>query len=234
MTLIQKNRLILLLSLTAISLLALIIKYQPEQQKLYSTKEIEQIINNTYLDENGFSINGIEREFIEKSGGNPTYGEILPSSLAQLIQKLNLTKNDTLFDLGSGVGKVCIQVALTSLANAVGIELSSTRHKLAQKMKEKLIETGILTDTNKLQFMEGNIAEIDLSKGTVFFMCSTCFSDELMKELAHKFEKISHPIKIATLRSLPLEESSDIKLKDTLMLPMSWSDGSSVYIYHKN
>ncbi|GMU19048.1 MAG: hypothetical protein AMXMBFR12_02400 [Candidatus Babeliales bacterium] len=234
MRLVQKNRLILLLSLTAISLLVLIIKYQPAQQKLYSTQEIEQIINNTYLDENGFSINGNEREFIEKSGGNPTYGEILPSSLAQLIQKLELTKNDVLFDLGSGVGKVCIQVALTTPAKAVGIELSSTRHKLAQKIKQKLIDEGVLTNKHKLQFIEDNIAQADLNKGRIFFMCSTCFSDELMKTLTQHFEKISHPIKIVTLRSLPLEESSNIELKDTLSLLMSWSDGSSVYIYHKN
>lgn len=230
----MKNRLILLLSLTAISLLALIIKYQPAQQKLYSTQEIEQIINNTYLDENGFSICGDEREYIEKSGGNPTYGEILPSSLAQLIQKLELTKNDILFDLGSGVGKVCIQVALSSPAKAVGIELSKTRHKLAQKMKQKLIDEGILTDHNKLEFIEGNITNYYLGSGTVFFMCSTCFSDELMNTLTQQFEKIPHSIKIITLRSLPLEESSNIELKDTLSLPMSWSNGSSVYMYEKN
>src|SRR5205823_2256234 len=104
-----------------------------------------------YQDENGFSICGDEREYIEKCGGNPTYGEILSPSLAQLIQKLALTKNDVLFDLGSGAGKVCIQVALSSPAKAVGIELSATRHALAQKIKQKLIEEHILTDTNKLE-----------------------------------------------------------------------------------
>lgn len=231
---LKTNRLILLFSMTALSLLALIIKYQPSQQKLYSSEQIERIINNTYLDENGFSICGGEREYIEKCGGNPTYGEILPSSLAQLIQKLHLTKNDVLIDLGSGAGKVCIQVALASPAKAIGIELSQTRHALAERMKEKLVDAGILIDTNKLQFIEGNIAEVDLSKGTIFFMCSTCFSDELMQKLTHKFEQITHPVKIVSLRTLPIDESSVIKLKDQLTLPMSWSDGSSVNIYEKS
>lgn len=229
----KTNRLIIVLSITALILLALIIKYQPSPQKLYLAQEIEQIINNTYQEENGFSISGDEREFIEKSGGNATYGEILPQSLAQLIQKLGLTKNDVLFDLGSGAGKVCMQVALTSPAQAIGIELSETRHALADRMKEKLIDAGILTDANKLQFIEGNIAEIDLSIGTVFFMCSTCFSDELMKKLVQKFEQITHPIKIVSLRTLPLDETSTINLVNTLTLPMSWSEGSSVYIYEK-
>lgn len=230
---LKNNRLILLLTLTAISLLALIIKYKPSSQKLYSTQEVEQIINTTYQDENGFSICGDEREYIEKCGGNPTYGEILPQSLAQLIQNLDLTKNDVLFDLGSGAGKVCIQVALTSPAKAVGIELSATRHALAQKMKEKLIAEHILTDANKLEFIEGNITQFNLCSGTVFFMCSTCFSDELMKILTEKLEKIPHLIKIVSLRTLPVNAASNIKLIDTLSLPMSWSDGSSVYIYEK-
>ncbi|CAN5201314.1 hypothetical protein BH09DEP1_BH09DEP1_2840 [soil metagenome] len=232
--LFKKNRLILVLSITAISLLAFIIKLSPAKQKIYSTQQIEQIINNTYLDENGFSICGTEREYIEKCGGNPTYGEITPSSLAEIIKKLELTKNDVLFDLGSGAGKVCIQVALSSPAQAVGIELSSTRYALAQKIKQKLIEEKILTDIDKLKFIEGNIADYYFGAGTVFFMCSTCFSDELMKSLTQQFEKIPHTVQIVSLRTLPLDEKSFIKLKDTLNLPMSWSDGSSVYIYEKD
>lgn len=230
---LKKNYLIYLLSFTALVLLILIIKLCPEQQKLYTSNQIEQIISNTYQDENGFSISGAEREFIEKSGGNPTYGEILPSSLAQLIEKLQLTKYDTLFDLGSGAGKVCIQVALSSPAKAVGIELSKTRCELAQKIKQQLIEAGILTDIHKLQFIEGNIKDYDLSPGTVFFMCSTCFSDELMKELTHQFLKIPHTIKIVTLRELPLDHDNRFRLIDTLNLPMSWSNGSSVYVYQR-
>lgn len=229
----KNNRLIFFLSLSAISLLILIINFSPQRQKLFSPQEIEQIIANAFQDENGFSICGDEREYIEKCGGNPTYGEILPSSLAQLIQKLELTKNDTLFDLGSGAGKVCIQVALTSPAKAIGIELSSTRHALAQKIKQKIIGEQILTDINKLEFIEGNITEFNLCSGTIFFMCSTCFSDELMKTLTQKLEKIPHLIKIVSLRTLPVDTSSDIKLINTLSLPMSWSDGSSVYIYEK-
>lgn len=231
--LLKINRLILLFSLTAVGLLALIIQYPLSNQKLYSTSEIEKIIDTIYQDENGFSICGAEREYIEKCGGDPTYGEILPFSLAQLIQKLNLTKDDILFDLGSGAGKVCIQVALTSPAKAVGIELSNTRHTLAQNMKRKFLDKKILIDKNKLKFIEGNVSQFDLRSGTVFFMCSTCFSDELMKDLTHKLKMIPHNIKIVTLRTLPLDEASDIKLLDTLSLPMSWSDGSSVYIYEK-
>lgn len=229
----KTNRLIVLFSITALILLALIIRYKPSPQKLYSLQEIENIITQMYQDENGFSISGAEREFIETSGGNATYGEILPQSLAQLIQKLELTKNDILFDLGSGAGKVCIQVALASPAKAVGIELSKTRHQLAQKIKQKLIDNKILTDTDKLQFIEGNITDYYLGSGTVFFMCSTCFSDELMKKLTNQLRNIPHPIKIISLRELPLEQEDEIKLVDTLNLAMSWSNGSSVYVYEK-
>ena len=203
---------------------------QKPSQKMYTTQEINQIIDEVYTDVSGFSIAMHEREFIEDQGGNPTYGEITSDSVAKLLSDLHLTAKDYFFDLGSGVGKVCVQAALTTPAYAIGIELSPTRYQGAQLIKEELIKRKILTNPDKLMFIEQNIINADLSKATVIFMCSTCFSDSLMETLANKMaHECNSGLRVITLKSLP--QHAQFTLIKTYELPMTWSQGSPVYLY---
>jgi precorrin-6B methylase 2 len=205
-------------------------QYKIPAQKIYNTQEVAQIINDTYTDVSGFNIAQVERQFIEDQGGNPTYGEITTESVAQLLNDLHLTVKDLFFDLGSGVGKVCVQVALTTPARAIGVELSQTRAQGAQRIKEELLKHNILTDANKLKFIEQNILNTDLSKATAIFMCSTCFSDSLMEALANKMAtECKNGLRVITLKDLPVHPQ--FNLVKTYELPMTWSQGSPVYLY---
>src|SRR6516162_5521450 len=76
------------------------------------SKDTSMIIDELYKHINGFSISEQERTQVRQKGGNPTYGEITYKGAAELFKKLNLTNNDVLVDLGSGVGKLVVQVAL--------------------------------------------------------------------------------------------------------------------------
>lgn len=221
--------------ITAFSLAGILIfivyNKQSSSQKLYTTHQSTKIINDVYKDMSGFSIVEQERKTIEDAGGNATYGEIKPESIAQLLHYLKFHYEDVFFDLGSGIGKACVQVVLTTPAKAVGIELSDTRHHIAQKAKEELLTKNILIDTNKLLFFNENILNADLSEGTVFFLCSTCFSDELMFSITKKLAALNKMIRVATLRQLA--DTGDFELIKTFNLPMTWSASSSVYIYKR-
>lgn len=221
----------LVLGITLIATSAFVLyQYQKPSQKLYNTQEITEIINDVYTDVSGFCIEMQERQLIENQGGNATYGEITIESVAQLLNDLALTNHDLFFDLGSGVGKVCMQVALTTPARAIGIELSPTRCHGAQEIKKELIKRKILTDTNKLQFFEQNITDTDLSKATAILLCSTCFSDELMNLLTNKMAaECKNGLRVLTLKDLPPHDQ--FVLIKTYELPMSWSQGSPVYLY---
>lgn len=207
--------------------------------KIYSTQEAIDIMDDVCGKNSGFGICNEERKMIEEKGGNPTYGEITPQGLAQLIEhyKDHLGKDDVLYDLGSGIGKVATQVALTTPARAVGIELSPTRHAIAATIKNQLLEKNILTE-DKLQFIEGNILDINLNNATVIFMCSTCFSDELMKKITEHIYNIphAHAVQIITLKQLTpyntykFEEFIPGK---TFNLCMTWSDCTPVYTYER-
>jgi len=76
-----------------------------------------------------------------------------------------------------------MQIALSTPATAIGVELSETRFNCSMKARAELIRRKILLDTSKLQFRRENIVDTNISNGTVFFLCSTCFSDELMQKL---------------------------------------------------
>ncbi len=222
----------ILSAICGLALIAFVIAYtlKSPSQKLYNTQELNEIIDDLYIDVTGFSIGMQEREFIEDQGGNPTYGEITTESVGQLLHDLPITAHDVFFDLGSGVGKVCVQVALTTPAHAIGIELSPSRYQGAQLIKKELIKRKILTNPDKLQFIEQNILNTNLSQATVILMCSTCFSDGLMETLTNKMaQECKNGLRVITLKDLPRHEKFQ-RIK-TYELPMSWSQASPVYLY---
>ena len=100
----------------------------------------EREINRLYLNVYGAVISDEEEESIKKMGGDPTYGEITFDSVTTLLNSLQPTKEDVLYDLGCGVGKMVIQVCLNScVKKSVGIELSSKRYNHIKNILEKTI-----------------------------------------------------------------------------------------------
>ena len=226
----KKNLLVLTFAIAALFASLYYYNAHTESQKLYNTQEVTEIIEDTYNDVSGFSIDTPERQLIENQGGNPTYGEITIEAVSEILNDVPLTSRDLFFDLGAGVGKVCVQVALATPARAVGVELSPTRYQGAQKIKDELLKRNILTDASKLQFIEQNIVDTYVSNATVIFLCSTCFSDELMRTLTNKMaHECKSGLRVITLKELvPHDQFTLVK---TYELPMSWSQSSSVYLY---
>jgi precorrin-6B methylase 2 len=200
---------------------------------------LEQRIENLYQGISGFGIGSDEEKSITNQGGAPTYGEITYKGLKILIDKLKLTPQDVFYDLGSGVGKVVVQVFLGSpVKKCVGVELSPTRYNHAQKVKEQLIGTPStekatvkkpLKKERELQCVNQNIVNADISDATVVFMCSTCFSDKLMHDITEKLAKLRKGLRVITLKELPAHPK--FKLKEILTLPMTWSQETQVRIY---
>merc|ERR1712187_427318 len=68
------------------------------------------------------------------------YGEMAPSSVERMAQLLNLSSTSptaSFFDLGSGVGRLVMHMAVRGYARlATGIELNSARHALAVELAD--------------------------------------------------------------------------------------------------
>lgn len=201
-----------------------------KEKKLSNTYSVQAIMDNAYTHRSGFGISQEETSFIREHGGAPTYGEITYEAAEKLLHDLDLTKQDVFYDLGSGVGKLVVHAYLaTPVKKSVGIELSKTRYDKAQEVKELLHQEGYLKSHKTLAFKHQNILDADLHDATVVYMCSTCYSEDLMEKLVKKFSKLKRGLRIVTLKELP--RNKQFKLIHTYHLPMTWSARSSVYVY---
>ncbi|HBS47960.1 TPA: hypothetical protein DEO28_02920 [Candidatus Dependentiae bacterium] len=203
--------------------------------KQQTINPIKQKIEKLYLNKNGFNISPKEYEKITNQGGAPTYGEITYESLETIIKDLKMTKKDIFCDLGCGIGKVCVQVRLTTpVKKSIGIELSESRVKQAQEIKTLLERKQLISNKGGkiLKFYKQNILEADLKDVTVVFMCSTCFSEDLMKKITKKLSSCKKGLKVVTLKQLPANKQ--FVLQQEKNLAMSWSSASPVYFYKLN
>mgnify|MGYP005628642661 CR=1 FL=1 len=205
----------------------------PQKPNITTKKEAffsKQKMEELYKDLSGFGVAQNEYETIRQNGGNPTYGEITYESTENLFNILKLTKNDVIYDLGSGVGKFIIQAYLnTPVKKAVGVELSSTRIKRANEALARLKAQNNLRKNASIEFREDNFSNTDISDATVIYICSTCFSQELMKTIKDKMLTCKKGLQVATLKTLPPDPN--YRYIATYSLPMTWSNGSSVHIY---
>lgn len=194
------------------------------------------LIAEIYANLSGNQITAAESDLIKKKGGNPTYGEIKPESLTKLLQELAITKNDVLYDLGSGTGKVVIQSYLEfPFKKVVGTELSEYRYKQAMDALAQLKKRGLIKKKRTISFIQGDIVETSCTDATVIYMCSTCFSDELMTKLAEKISQLKKGTRVITLKQLPNPKKYKLALMREYRLAMSWStpEGSPVYVYER-
>lgn len=196
--------------------------------------EKKELIDSLYQSVSGFNIPICESDYITKEGGAPTYGEITYESAQKIIEELSLSPHDVFYDLGSGIGKMVMQVYLESpVKKSGGIELSQTRCQRAQEAREKLKKDfpADYKEERILSFENSNINNADMHDATVVYMCSLCFSDDLMKQITDKLSTLKHLKRVISLRQLP--EGKNFFLYKTLQLPMTWSTNTSVYIYGK-
>jgi len=164
-----------------------------------------------------------------------TYGEILVSSVDKLIEKLIITSDDVFYDLGSGAGKLVMQMHTNSeVGIAKGVEFQPNRYKIAEKALKKMYnhKPELLNDERIISYYNGNIINFDLNDATIIFMCSTCFPEELMDVV---LEKVRNNSNIKYIISLKDHDNFKQILpnKETLNLPMTWSSNTNVNIYSK-
>jgi SAM-dependent methyltransferase len=200
------------------------------KQKVYkvplATDQVKKIMDDVYTGLTGFGLNSEESELISQKGGNGTYGEILFESLQTLIKDVKLTKKDTFYDLGSGIGKACMQVALTTPAKAIGLELAQSRVSKAVNAKKSLEDKHKIKLGSRLELLEKNILDAKFKPNSVIYMCATCYSEALLNHVVKEVKNIKGGARIFSLKQLPGCEP--VK---TYNLPMTWSSGTNVYYY---
>lgn len=195
---------------------------------LYS--DTKHYIDGLYTGISGFTISKEEVSFINSTGSDSTYGEIVYESVEALLKEFNLGKEDVFYDLGCGVGKMVVQVYLNSpVKKSIGLELGHTRVTDAIGVREKIEKDKKLSEKQTLAFYEEDITKYDYSDATVVYMASTLFSDDMMKHMTDKLAKGKNGLRVATL--VELSKSDKFELVKKIKLAMTWSSKSTIYLY---
>lgn len=169
---------------------------------------------------------------IQNKNFTGTYGEIVPNSVREYMKFLCFTKNDVFYDLGSGIGKIPVQLYCeTELKKSYGVELVESRHKIAEEIATKLNkDCGRLLHFCCADFTS-HCFHFD-SATTVVYLCSTCFTNDMMNIVLDKMENLPLLRAVITLKKfegekarLLFEEPAEIST------PSTWSQGTKSYIY---
>ena len=130
-----------------------------------------------------------------------TYGELAPEGILQLVDVFDelarkrplhggarttaataagFGAGDTVVDVGSGVGKVVVAMAMLTGARAVGIELNAERALIADGALDDAVARGLLSadEASRVQLRRGDATrDAVLPSGTTFvYMSNLCFS----------------------------------------------------------
>ena len=189
----------------------------------------QAVIRRLYRDEHGYDLSEADEARVLATRSAPTYGELMPSATARLVEALKLDADDSFYDLGSGVGKVVLQVAMTvPVQRSIGIELVGTRHRIAQRMLAQLEPTGLLR-ASECRFRRSDFMRARLTGATVIYTCSTAFSEEFMEELAAHLAR--RPTGLRWVTTQDLDDNPWWELEQTWRLDMSWRRQSGVHAY---
>lgn len=132
---------------------------------------------------------------VEMVGYEPTPAR----AVLDLIDRVQLTADDVLYDIGAGLGHVPIMVHLLTGATVRGVEIEASYCRHAQRCVEEL-------NLSRTCFINCDAREVDYADGSVFFMY-TPFSGELLQTVLSTLSNVArcHPFTLCTFGACSFE-----------------------------
>ncbi|MFC5582351.1 methyltransferase domain-containing protein [Rhodanobacter terrae] len=138
------------------------------------------------IDEPGMPLAGLAAEMV-------FYQPTPARHIFDMIARTALDERDVLIDLGSGLGQVPMLAAICTGARCVGIEWEAAHVECARRCAHSL-------NLDRVTFVQGDVREIDLSAGTVFYLY-TPFEDTMLRDVLDmlRAQAATREIRICTL-----------------------------------
>ena len=189
-------------------------------------------VRRIYRGVSGFGTQGASPRGLRLRPGRAfVYGELTAVGVAQLIRAAGIGPGDRFVDLGSGVGKIVLQVALAvDGAMAMGFEIDGDRHAYAATALARAEAEGLLAP-GRCTFLHADLLTADLSAGTVFFANSICFPPILLNAMARRIAALPGRRVFATLSGLPPRLSAAFAMHEQRTCQTSWSPGVRLHVY---
>jgi precorrin-6B methylase 2 len=154
--------------------------------------------------------------------------------------------NEGLFyDLGSGTGKAVLAMSLMhKFKKCIGIEYLDNLIQLSQGIKQNYDQSIInifesnrqlfsIDNPNTIEFIQGDFFKHSWEDATIIFANSTCFSMDMIKNIAEKANKeCKSGTIIITFTKRLTKLNADWELKDGFRRLMTWGI-ATIYIHRR-
>lgn len=172
--------------------------------------------------------------------GNLQYGEVTYEGMEALYSAIDLGPKDVFYDLGSGVAKLVLYVALRGqVASSVGVEVGHRRHALAEKACERLTQeleerkaesiAEKSISCSKYSVVMGDVRRNCYKDATVVGCSNVCMDAGVQNRMLDNLMKCSAFRRLATIAPMPPHRR--LKLVKTVSAACTWAKISSWHIY---
>lgn len=173
-------------------------------QKKYNIQKNEAIFQDLYRDVDGFKISKQARQ--ENDAIEYTYGEIEFQPFIALIALINPSKDTVFYDLGSGVGKAVMALAIVFDWKAyTGFELFKA---LSESSKEKITDLKkhafLCERAFRIEFKQEDFMKANFSDATLVFVGMSVFFGERLKALNEHLLQLLPGTLVVSLSKAPL------------------------------
>lgn len=180
----------------------------------------------------------------EQNNYATTYGEMNYEAIEKYNQTVNLDNKYKYFiDFGSGRGKLPLYMG-TKVKKSIGIELVKERHEDAVKLLNKLsVEYPQITQKVELicgdmfVYLE-NINKTTFDDSVMIWVSNLCFGEDLTEKLFNQIVKKFPSGTVIASSKIPKDIPNGMiqfivkpSNKNELVVPMSWSSNSTIYLY---
>jgi len=171
---------------------------------------LDELLGIDYSSDKNYSDLQLLRKFESKYGhenfwlNKGRYVQSYYSSIKYFFHQTKPRKDQVVYDLGSGFGRVVFYGGLVTDALIKGVEIVPERVQECNRIKEKL-------KLENISFTQANVLDVDISDGDIFFMYHP-FSERTGKAVLEKLRKLSEqkPIHVGiNLRVYGLDDNSD-------------------------
>lgn len=142
----------------------------------------------------------ISKRFLEEQGDKNiyAYGETPLDTMEKIVRECGIGRDDHVYELGSGRGRVCFWLNTVIGANVTGIDNVPAFIERAEKIRQKLRIEGV-------HFVLGDFMTASLEGGTVYYLFGTALEDPFLKKMAKRFEALPKGTRFVTI-SFPLTD----------------------------
>jgi len=176
------------------------------------------------------------------------YGEMAPEAVEAIAALLQLSDQpvSSFFDLGSGVGKLVLHMAVKGYARlSSGVELNTARHALAVELAERVLPNTTQFTSAVLPFhgdlpsegvnlMQGDMLQANFSSASMLYLNPPCLPCPVRQKLVQKIIAECSAKYVVTTLPLPslVRSSAYVEEVTEVLQPMqgySWSIPITIY-----